>query len=537
MEFPEALRAALSGADDAYLIGLSNKGTFNRARKDLANLTPAAQSSGDGVEVTIGSEKCTIRAPLGGSSCSCPSSAMCRHRLAAMLWLRDQIDGEPETNAPYFPSLRSYPTGKLAKELGPRRLAGILFRHKSGGGPVITESSVVTVELSWLPATVRLLEPIEHSTCSCKSKSFCLHKAEALLSWQLSKGIAKSGELEPKAVEAGPDPERVRGVCASVCQMLSEQLVMGLSRMPESVCDTVERMASLSHTAGVPNLERALRNLHGEYAACFSRSATFRESALLSRLSHAYRLASALESAEEEAMGALAGAFREDYARASDLKLYLLGLREFTGRSGYGGTIYYFLERETHRFYCYRDLRPTYYEHASRRSSSVSPWELPCTLKQAWCCAMDLENPKVNTSGGLSSTRACKAVLLGRRELWEVVPAQLVVTDFDTLLPVSASSRRETERLVLLRPERWVQHEYDTVNQRCAMALWDKSGRDILLEVRYEEKEAPVIQMLETMAKYLDKTAPPVFFCEVYRDGDRIKGYPIECFTKWEDRP
>ena len=32
---PQSLAAALAAADEAYLIGLSNKGTVNRAKKDL----------------------------------------------------------------------------------------------------------------------------------------------------------------------------------------------------------------------------------------------------------------------------------------------------------------------------------------------------------------------------------------------------------------------------------------------------------------------------------------------------------------------
>ena len=37
------LHAALRQADEDYLIGLSNKGTVKRAKKDLEGLTPAAQ--------------------------------------------------------------------------------------------------------------------------------------------------------------------------------------------------------------------------------------------------------------------------------------------------------------------------------------------------------------------------------------------------------------------------------------------------------------------------------------------------------------
>ena len=169
MNIPQQLRAALASADDAYLIGLSNKGTVNRAKKDLEKSAPAGEAGTDFVTVTLGTEQCVIRSPLGSSTCSCPSSALCRHRGTAMLWLRAQIEETTEPTVPEFAELRDYPTEKLAKQLGAKRVAGILFRHKSGGGPVLSESTVVSGELPWVPATVRLLEPLVHSTCSCIS--------------------------------------------------------------------------------------------------------------------------------------------------------------------------------------------------------------------------------------------------------------------------------------------------------------------------------------------------------------------------------
>lgn len=533
MALSAELQAALALADDTYLVGLSNKGTVNRAKKDLQNLAPVIE----GEVVTVGTEKCTLRVPLGESKCTCPSSSMCRHRISAILWLRDQIDTEPEQKEPEFPALKAYPAEKLAKQLGAKRLAGILFRHRSGGGPEITESSTVTVELPWLPAAVRLLEPLEHSTCSCKSKTLCLHKAEALLCWQLQKGIVTAEALEPRTLEDAPDPERVRGVCAAVADMLSQQLVTGLSRMPESVCDTVERMAGLSHTAGLPSLERALRNLHGEYAACFSRSATFRESALLTRLSRAWRLADALARADEQTMRSLAGTFREEYERTGDLKLYLLGYRDIGGRSGYAGKAYYFIERETGDFYCYRDIRPTFYEN-QRRRQDTAPWELPCTLRQAWNCALDLVNPKVNSSGGLSATQDCKATFLGPKQPYEVVPKALIRTDFAELLPLASGSRRELQRLALIRPAACECQEFDHVGQIYSLRLMDEQGRDIWLEVRYQKGEDAIIRTLEAMEKKLTAGSPgPVFFVELYREGDKLKCYPIEFFTDWRDTP
>ena len=56
MNIPESIWAALAAADDDYLVGLSNKGTVNRAKKDLAGLTPTAEAAGEMVVVTMGEE-------------------------------------------------------------------------------------------------------------------------------------------------------------------------------------------------------------------------------------------------------------------------------------------------------------------------------------------------------------------------------------------------------------------------------------------------------------------------------------------------
>ena len=88
MHFPEELSAALAAADENYLIGLCNKGTVNRAKKDLAALTdPECVPENGGVTVKLGDASCFITSPLGESRCSCPSSAVCRHRITAILWL------------------------------------------------------------------------------------------------------------------------------------------------------------------------------------------------------------------------------------------------------------------------------------------------------------------------------------------------------------------------------------------------------------------------------------------------------------------
>ena len=91
----------------------------------------------------------------------------------------------------------------------------------------------------------------------------------------------------------------------------------------------------------------------------------------------------------------------------------------------------------------------------------------------------------------------------------------------------------------MVRPRRCEPQPYDTVQQRFTLRLLDGMGRDLWLEVRYQKEEAKVVNRLEQLADRLSgrPRLSPVFFGSVYREGDRLKLYPIEFFTEWGDHP
>ena len=84
----QELISALKNADDDYLIGLSNKGIVKRAYKDLEQLELSAEYEEHTAKVNVSEETCTIVSPLGDSKCTCPSRSVCRHMIAAILWLK-----------------------------------------------------------------------------------------------------------------------------------------------------------------------------------------------------------------------------------------------------------------------------------------------------------------------------------------------------------------------------------------------------------------------------------------------------------------
>lgn len=557
MEIPQTLHSALLSADEEYLIALCNKGTVNRAKKDLSAAQPEIkQIEGETVTLSVGDAVCTITAPLGNSTCTCPSSSMCRHRISAILWLKEQASwesappGEASVPSEHEPLgevaeelcalLSSYPAETLTRQLGERRVSALVQRESSGKGAAIREGSAVTVELPWIPATVRFICPLEHSSCTCHSQSFCTHKAEALLTWQLRHGIVTADSLLAAFHSDTGSALNRQEICAAVQTTLTDWMRTGLTRLPSSSQETAERLAGLCHTSTLPALERAMRRLHGELQSYFARSAAFRAEMLLHRMSTVWRLACALQTAPEQEALQLAGTFRDEYQAVGSLHLYLLGLREAELTGGYAGTIYYFWETQKHRYYAYRDLRPQFYE-GKRRSKFTETivWELPGTLRQMWNCRLDLTGAKVSGEGNLSATTQCRGTFLQKCPPGLVLPPSAVEEDFSSLLPRSHPGFGELERLVILRPHRGEMQEYDRVEQQFTLRLLDSAGRDIWLTVRYREGERAVVEALEQLTDWWEQNPDlqPVFFGVLYREDSRLCLYPIECFTNWEGIP
>jgi hypothetical protein len=554
MKIPQALYAALLSADEDYLIALCNKGTVNRAKKDLSAIQPEVkQIEGETITLSVGDTVCTITSPLGSSTCTCPSSTMCRHRISAILWLKEQASLEdtsteeaaaPSENEPagemseeLTALLSDYPTQTLIRQLGERRVSSLIQRENSGEEISIQEGSTVTVELPWIPATVRFISPLEHSRCTCHSQSFCTHKAEALLTWQLRHGIVTADSLLATFhSDTGNILDR-REICIAIQNTLMDWMRTGLTRLPASCQETTERLVGLCHTSALPSLERAMRRLHGELQSYFARSAAFRSEMLLHRMSVVWRLASALQTVSEQEALQLAGTFRDEYQAVGNLQLYLLGLREVDLAGGYAGTVYYFWETQKHRYYAYRDLRPKFYE-GKRTPGPIETvlWELPGTLRQAWNCRLDLSGARVSGEGNLSATNQCRGTLLQKCPPGSVIPSSAVAEDFSSLLPRSHPRLNELDRLVILRPHRGELQEYDRVEQRFTLRLLDFAGRDIWLTVRYREEEQAVVEALEQLASQWSQNPDlqPAFFGVLYREDGRLCLYPIECFTNWE---
>lgn len=454
--------------------------------------------------------------------------------------------------------IADYPLVKLCKSLGTRRIQEVIGAAKTGRKPQITYSSVVTVQPIAKSMTVKLLFPLEHATCTCHKKEFCVHKAEAVLWCKLESGQLGIQDLEQtEGTAADYDMEQVHEAASQMRTVLEELFDTGLSRTADDVTERMERLAVISHNAKLANFESDWRRMQDSYQKYMKRVATLGIPNLMRQITRLYRNVERLAQAQNALeVSALAGVFRSEYTPALDLDLVGIALEHFVSKSGYEGDTVYFLEETTKRWYTYTQARPVFYEkeqslyyYGGQRYTQETPWGLPVPFRELAACQFHLEHAKSDSRGRLSSSKETKGRLIRERDSKNPLTEQLLgkwyYRDFAQLFQEMFCAAREAgaeeadhsseegdaqTKLVILRPSSCDPAVFSDTEQKLRMKLYDEAGKAVVIKITYSKDEAEGIRYLE---KITDENLP-CFFGKIYLQDGRIKLYPIAVFGKRE---
>lgn len=572
----------LAEIDDEYLTGLTNKGILKRAYKDKETIPVKIMETAEEAVLQVDNETVTLCIPLGQSKCTCPSRSICRHIILGILVLKESVCSEdhtsmgtqfidvPENNAvtessdslppkqngiidlsnetlsgqhnttELFDSssiqerlwneILSYPEKNLCKAMGTRHLTSFLDKANRNLCPEIEESSVFTIQLPGQDTTVKLLSPLEYSSCTCHKKDLCIHKVEAILWCKLKAGRLSLKDLdESRKKEISVDPEQVKNAASQMKDYLENLMATGLSRVSPDVADSLERFAIISHNAGLADLERAFRALGTLYQSYLSRQASFLTADLMKRLSGLYsRVNILLETEDTDCLAKEAGTFHADYLPAGNLNLAGITMEHFEDAAGYEGETVYFLETDSNRWYTYTTARPVFYDQRKKwgkPQKAEAPWGLTCSLENLIMLRIHLDNAKCDERGRLSSSKETKGEITGNFQPDpESVPGWYY-EDFGKLF-----SERITEQnvrgqdLVLIQPAFCERAVFSKTDQTLSMTLHDSKKREIILELAYSKEEAKNIRYLEKIRE----DEPPCFIGKIYLRDGRIRLIPVD---------
>lgn len=630
-------RQSLAGVDEDYLVGISNKGIVKRAYKDLEAAGSEAQAAAgldwNAPELTVaaGGETVTIRLPLGESRCSCPSRSICRHVIMGILLAQqaaaggdsgaggaagDQSTGKAGTGSPddrsieqnqssdnrylnpesagnsvssnenpesnnsgdlkqqVWQEILAQPRKPLLRALGSKGLRRLVAAMEAGNEPTVERSTVVRMQLPGQDMTVKLLSPLEYSTCACHKKELCSHKAEAILWCQyLEKQLTAqelAGELEQ---EPAFDLQELQNTANQVRDCLEHLLETGLARSSAEQAQELERLAILCHNADLPGWEGDIRALAEGYEKYLRRAAGQTMEKLAGQLQRLHSKTMQLGALVEEALSgaekadpqqtksttariqALAGEFRSEYLPVGDLELTGITIEHFVSDSGYEGDTVYFLEIATGTWYTYTNARPTFYEGKKRRGyqeKAAAPWGIPLSLEGLAGVQLQLRGAKCDAGGRLSSSQETRGEILGKSELTAAKMEGWHYRRYDRLfteqIPRPGMKRtawkgagRQAEdsaaidrsgypRLVFVQAARFEQGRFNEITQKLELPIWDEEDRQVLVELPYSKREEASIRYLERLKNHHQ----PCFLGRVYLQGSRICLYPVDLLERQE---
>lgn len=548
------LEQLLLTVDDDYLIGLTNKGTVKRARKDLEK-TEILYTNYENIKVE--EAVVSLAAPLGESKCSCPSRSICKHIIMAILKIAEDKKKDKDTKerkevkeviekkdekkevATIETMLLQFPIEKAVKALKKKSLEKIIGFLKHENFPEIEETSVVTVVLKEDNIKVKLLEPIEHSSCSCHKKELCEHKAAAILYYKFKKKAITIKELQAFLPEEKEFDSSIRKDTAKhIKEVIRHHLSSGLSRMSFSVMDEMERFAIICHNAGLADFERDFRKLREEYELYFKRSSAFSIEELMESLVFLYQKANVLAKTEDsDKIRTLAGEFHSEYEYIGELTLSGVGERHFHSKTGYEGEIYYFLEETTKEWYTFTNARPIFYDRAHYVNKKTVPWNLHMLINQFSEARIKLKNAKATNDHRLSSSMETKAEPFGKSILNYELAKPHYYEDFEVMFQEKFEKNfgkelSEKDRLVFVQADTWERPTFDEIRQYFSMKLFDKKNHVLFMEVKYSKEEKYTIRYLERLVKYLEKKELefPCFMGLVSLEHGFMKFYPIANF-------
>ena len=465
-------------------------------------------------------------------------------------------------HSPAWKEIDAYPFDKLQKALGSRYFQAFVNQAAGGIRPVIQESSVVTVHLPEQGMTVKLLSPLEYSTCTCHKKELCRHKAAAILWCQMETGVLTREALRAETADTPVyDLEEVRDAAGQMERFLEELLGTGLSRVSPDVPDYLERLAIISHNARLSRFEGYFRALADSYGRYFARKAAFRTEDLMEQLTRLYRRVQLLgqatgqmegQAAGQEAVGKLAGEFRAGYLPVGNLDLIGIAMEHFRSQTGYEGETVYFLEEKTKQWYTYTNARPVFYDESKKKGAwrnrqAGAPWGLNISFENLLKVRIHLNGAKCDSRNRLSSSQETKGEVTGEAGLHVSDIAKWYYQDFGALFreqiwkqqrtwlaeegePDSPGDTRQEDaggkdvEPLFVQPKSCARAEFSQTEQRLTLPLYDAAGRELLVEVAYSKEEAGTIRYLERISG----KKPPCFLGKVYLRDGRLRMYPVD---------
>ncbi len=509
-ESPElgVLARQLAVLDDDALAALANKGLVRRAHKDVQRSAPRhIGSEGDQLTFDVEGQVVRLGAVPTAARCDCGASAVCRHVLTVLLYLRDKlppadVDSTTQTDVDPVGEIMAVTPEALEKWAGKA-----LFRQAVGtphGDAQCDVDATIIITLPFQNATVRWLAArgLDGMLCTCHASGPCKHKVTAVLAFWSRQGRPLPQSAKG-ALEASSGSPRTRDeVLTSVRQILSEMVMIGIERVSDATRDRLKTLAVSAHGVDLPRLERVLNVLATETGLLLTRDAHGDSARVLRAAGLAWALAVALV----QPVPALVGVHRSKYEQAvGELELIGIGARRWRTQSGFEGLTVYFWEVGSQCWNTWTDTRPLGQPFDPRvRYTQEFPWSGVRDPREASRSRYRVAGVFRNPVGRLSGRQGPRAVRMGDTNLAHVPSVKSwrdLRSKVERAFGGGLTDQTENENLVFLAPANLGDATYDEVDQVLHRELIDTDGCVLPLRVVFDENMPRAVEHVESVRR------------------------------------
>jgi hypothetical protein len=539
-----ALRESLAAFDDETLATLANPGLVRRARRDMEEGKVRLVASGAGTaEVEADGQLVSLdaRGPRA-ADCACRSLAVCRHRIAAVIFVLAQdagavetsvAGGEPEADPTGI--LAGFDLVRLEKWAGKAGWRAALELAGTADG-VDAAANAIAVAFPDIEGPVRILrgqgfDGIVSKASKARIKAY--HAAAVLAA------LRHSGMATPEA-EAAPEPAAAQDMevdqdfLARVRSGLGEVARLGLNLAPLPLEESLFELSVSSRADSLPRLAALLRAVAAQMRLRRDRALEFDPDRMLELTATAHSLAGALALADAERRSVLAGKVRRDFAPAAPLQLVGCGGERWMTVSGARGVTAWFVEPATGRWLSTTLARGAGQDPAFRPSDawhSQPMWQSEPLAVLAHA-RIELEGSRRSADDRLSAPVSARATILDRsirpEPGWPGVVHDWDALRSDWLAKVGLGlDSTETSTACLIAPSQIAPPFFDDLAQRLVWPVRDRAGNWLALTLDHQEPMPVAIEALEATIR---SGWQGLALVRVERSGDKLALRPLTLF-------
>ncbi|WP_426076026.1 SWIM zinc finger family protein [Janthinobacterium sp. PSPC3-1] len=506
-------QAVYRSFDDDSLATLANAGLLRRALKDVEAGKVGWQGEAGGVVLADGQRVTLDGGGPQKARCDCPAPGICKHILAASVWLREL----PAENAGMaavpgvLEEVLAQDSALLCKQAGKPAVRQALAWLAEGDEVVATVVNArLQIELPALKLACGYLrgagyEGMVSETPVKLRKALYLYALACV--WRAhGQAFAWPAGMDAAPAEAAPGVSSSELLfLAQLRRLLGELYDNGLSHASAIAAGQLRALTMSARGENLPRLAAMLRGLGGTLDLLVRRDYHASERLAFDEMASIYALCAALEQATGQPLQRLRGQTRRSFDAAGEtpLELLPLGAWWWETRGGAHGLTLSFWDHRAGRILQAVLARPDGSDRSFTRESSwnaISLWQGAGSVQRLCEQVLVLAGASLAEDGRIGMDSQARA---SGMPLWELDDArwqQLGFADWAALaafLGENVGLTAQPVDCVLLRPSAVAAPRLDEVRQQLDWQVFDASGAVLNLVIPAQEALRPRITRLQ----------------------------------------